>query len=115
MATHTLTTSNSSGLKELEQKLINCALTCEDCEQACLNEEDITLLSRCIELDRDCSDICFQAARLLKRQSEIGDEYLSLVEKMCTLCAEECRKHDHEHCQHCAEVCEACAEACRAV
>ncbi|WP_394345089.1 four-helix bundle copper-binding protein [Antarcticibacterium arcticum] len=28
------------------------------------------------------------------------------------MCAEECAKHDHEHCKKCAQVCNECAEAC---
>jgi hypothetical protein len=116
MATHSLSkTGTLSTHKELQQKLINCALVCEECEAACLNEENITLLARCIELDRDCADICLQAARLLQRESEIGDEYLQLCANMCRMCAEECRKHNHDHCRACADECDACAEACTAV
>jgi hypothetical protein len=105
-------TSLSSQI-ELQQKLIDCALTCEACAGACLNEENISLMARCIELDRDCADICLQAARLLQRQSEIADDFLLVCEKICRMCAEECNKHSHEHCKICAETCEACADACR--
>jgi hypothetical protein len=115
MAIHsTFKTGTLASHKELQQKLINCALACEECEAACLNEDNITLLARCIELDRDCADICLQAARLLKRESEIGDDYLLVCEKMCRMCAEECRKHNHEHCRVCADECDACADACHA-
>ncbi|HEU5147385.1 MAG TPA: four-helix bundle copper-binding protein [Chryseosolibacter sp.] len=31
------------------------------------------------------------------------------------MCAEECNKHNHEHCKVCAEACLACAEACHAL
>lgn len=113
MATHTIAeTEKLASQRELQQKLIDCALTCEDCETACLNEDNITLLARCIELNRDCADICIQAARLLKRDSEIADDYMMICEKICRMCADECRKHNHDHCKTCAEVCEACAEAC---
>jgi|SRR5690606_17510875 len=98
---------------ELVQNLINCALACEACAAACLTEEDVNMMTRCIELDRDCSDICFQAARLLMRDSEVSAQYLSATEEICRLCAEECNKHDHEHCKVCAEACFNCAEACR--
>jgi hypothetical protein len=114
MAIQTETETNKlSSHKELQQKLINCAITCEDCERACLNEDNITLLARCIELTRDCADICLQGARLVQREAEIADDYVLVTEKMCRMCAEECRKHNHEHCQACAEVCEACADACQ--
>jgi hypothetical protein len=32
--------------------------------------------------------------------------------KICGICAEECSKHSHDHCQACAKACEACKEAC---
>ena len=101
--------------KELVRKLIECALTCEECEAACLNEENITLLARCIELDRDCADICLQASRLLQRDSEVSEEYLMVCEKACRMCAEECYKHNYDHCRMCAEACTACADACHGV
>jgi hypothetical protein len=34
---------------------------------------------------------------------------------MCRSCAEECSKHNHDHCKACAEACLSCAEACRSV
>ncbi|ECX3894299.1 four-helix bundle copper-binding protein, partial [Salmonella enterica] len=27
-------------------------------------------------------------------------------------CAEECARHDHDHCQNCARACSQCADAC---
>jgi hypothetical protein len=98
---------------DLIRELINCALACEACATACLNEEHIELMTRCIELDRDCADICNLGARLLIRESETTSQYLALAEEICQLCADECRKHEHAHCQLCAEACLSCAEACR--
>ncbi len=112
MAMQTLSHNTKVTSKELVQKLIECALTCEECEAACLNEENITLLARCIELDRDCADICLQASRLVQRDSEISEEYLMVCEKICRMCAEECNKHNHDHCRMCAEACVSCADAC---
>jgi hypothetical protein len=96
----------------LIQKLLNCALACENCAVECLHEEDVKDMARCIELDWDCADICFQAARLLKRKSEIGHQYLVLCEEICRMCSDECGKHDNDHCRQCAEACIVCAEAC---
>jgi hypothetical protein len=97
----------------LIQELVNCALACEACASACLAEEDVTMMTRCIELDRDCSDVCSLAARLVLRESEVASHYLKAVEEICELCAEECNKHEHAHCKACAEACQSCAEACR--
>ncbi|RVT98170.1 four-helix bundle copper-binding protein [Mucilaginibacter limnophilus] len=98
--------------EELIKKLLDCALACEHCATMCLQEEDVKMMAGCISLDRDCADICFQATRLLKRDSTLGLQYLLICEEACRLCAEECSKHKHEHCQACAAACIACAEAC---
>ncbi|MDB5009326.1 MAG: four-helix bundle copper-binding protein [Mucilaginibacter sp.] len=100
-------------INKLIEKLLNCFLACEDCYTACLNEEDVNLMKRCIGLDRDCADICLQGVSLLKRNSEIIIPYLTLCEKVCRLCAEECVKHEAEHCKLCAAACVACADACQ--
>jgi hypothetical protein len=113
MATNTDTQPKTfSPTSELQQRLINCAIVCESCETACLNEDNITLLARCIELTRDCADICMLGSRIVQRESEIEEDFRKLIVTMCNMCAEECRKHTHEHCKVCAEECEACAQAC---
>jgi hypothetical protein len=93
-------------------KLTACAMICEYCENGCLNESDVTMMARCIELDRDCADICLLTARLLQRESEISHEFLAICEKACRLCALECSKHDNDHCRKCTEFCQECADAC---
>lgn len=98
----------------LIQKLLDCVLACENCATACLNEENVKDMAACIKLDRDCADICAQAARLLKRDSAIAHQYLVLCEEICRLCGDECAKHHHMHCQQCAAACHECAEACHA-
>lgn len=96
----------------LIQKLLDCVLACEHCATSCLEEEDVKKMAPCIKLDRDCSDMCTLAARLLQRDSVIAHQFLLLCEEICRLCSDECRKHDTEHCQKCAEACRVCAEAC---
>jgi hypothetical protein len=96
----------------LIQKLLNCALACEHCATACLNEHDVNAMAACIKSDRDCADICLQAARLLQRESAIAHQYLVICEEVCRICGEECGKHEHEHCRQCADACIICADAC---
>ena len=98
----------------LIEQLLACATACENCGASCLDEQDVTPMAHCIELDRDCSEVCSLAARLLIRQSEFSHEFLAFCEKICRHCAEECGKHEHEHCKKCAEECTKCAEACHA-
>ena len=33
---------------------------------------------------------------------------------VCDACADECERHDHDHCKLCAEMCRECARDCRA-
>ena len=93
--------------------LLQCALACDRCASQCLNEPDINKMVRSIKLTQDCADICIQGARLWRLKSEMASDYLLLCERICRLCAEECLKHEHDHCQRCAEVCQHCAELCR--
>lgn len=97
---------------EIMQTLNDCVIACETCAAASLEESDVTDMAHCIELDRDCADICALASRLLLRNSELSHGYLAICEEACRACADECRKHDHDHCKACAEACDKCAEAC---
>lgn len=97
----------------------DCAQACSACADACLGERDIAMLMRCIRLDQDCADICIATGRILSRQQQpdlriLGRQIHSCL-LACEVCAEECGKHQHEHCRACAEACRACANACRDV
>ena len=107
---------NARSLKSpdyIVHKLIECALACEKCYDACLQEADVNMMSLCIELDRDCSEICLQGAKLLQRKSEIADKFLAVCEEACRSCAIECNKHNNEHCKACGLICESCEDLCR--
>ncbi|RYZ27588.1 MAG: four-helix bundle copper-binding protein, partial [Chitinophagaceae bacterium] len=51
----------------LIQTLLDCARACEMCAAACLDEDNVTPMAHCIELDRDCAEICYLGAKLLLR------------------------------------------------
>jgi hypothetical protein len=94
--------------------LNDCAAECNHCATACLEEQDIKMLARCIKLDIDCADICQLTASFVARGSEHAGHLLKECAEICNACAEECEKHAHmEHCQKCAEACRRCAEECR--
>jgi hypothetical protein len=91
-----------------------CAIECEHCATECLNEEDITLLALCIELDRECAHACYASARLMSMGGEHAILFCSACAEICDACADECEKHaELEHCKRCAEKCRRCAEECR--
>ena len=92
-----------------------CSLFCTSCADACLAED--MDMPQCIRTCLDCADICAATARLATRRSGQNIAMLrAQVEtciRACELCAEECDKHDHEHCKLCATMCRECAEDCR--
>lgn len=90
-----------------------CVTACEECEAACLREPDIKMMVRCIELDRDCADVCSLAIQLMSRGSAYAKKFSVFCAEICHACGDECAKHKAEHCQRCAEACYACAEECR--
>jgi hypothetical protein len=98
-----------------------CALTCTSCADACLAEEAVGDLRRCIRLNLDCADVCDATGHVLMRQTEpdwtLVRAQLQACAQACRTCAEECERHagHHEHCRVCAEACRRCAEACDAL
>jgi hypothetical protein len=93
--------------------LTKCAAECCHCAIACLEEQDVKTLARCIKLDIDCAEICKLAISYVARGSEHAQHILDECAEICEACADECEKHSHmEHCRRCAEVCRSCAEQC---
>lgn len=94
----------------------DCVAGCPACADACLSEDNVADMRRCIKLDLICADICDATGRVLSRPGPGGDSWRALVEvcaKACAECAEECASHSHAHCQRCAELCRACEQACQ--
>ena len=48
----------------------DCATSCTICADACLAEEKLEMLRRCIRLNLDCADLCSATGRVLARQTE---------------------------------------------
>ena len=96
---------------------VACAIECDHCSVACLQEEDVKMMSRCIQLDVDCSKICYLAVSYMSGGSEFAHQICQLCAEVCDACAQECEKHAsmHDHCKICAEACRKCAEECRSM
>lgn len=90
-----------------------CAVECEHCATACLQEPDAHARAHCIQILRDCVDICLLSVRWMARGSAYAHRLCQLCADICEACAAECAKFSDEHCQRCAEACRKCAEACR--
>lgn len=97
--------------------LNQCATDCIHCANACLEEQNVKELVRCIRLDRDCADICIMTAKMLAGGSEFSTDMTLLCAKICETCGDECEKHSMhmDHCRVCMESCRRCAEECRSV
>lgn len=98
--------------------LTGCAQSCTICADACLGEQMVDQLVRCIRLNLDCADVCATTAALLSRQTEpdwslISDQ-LRACATACRVCGDECERHAamHEHCRICAEHCRECEQVC---
>lgn len=97
---------------------LDCVHTCTACADACLAEEMVGDLRRCIRIDLDCADVCATSARVLSRQTEPAWDLLraqvGACYRACGECAEECERHAgmHEHCRICAEACRRCEDSC---
>jgi hypothetical protein len=104
---------NTAALSSLVQATNDCAAACEFCAASCLKEQDLDMMRDCIRLDLDCSDACHLLANLAGRDSRFVAEFARHIASVCDACAQECAKHDQDHCQKCAAACRRCAEACR--
>lgn len=100
------------------EAVMDCGQACSACADACLSEEQVAQLARCIRLNLDCADLCDTTARVLSRQTEYDANVTrALVEacrQACKSCGDECEQHaqHHEHCRVCAEACRRCEQAC---
>lgn len=93
-----------------------CAEMCASCADACIAEP--MDMSQCVRSCLDCSDVCTATAQLAVRRTGHNPEALRALldtcARVCELCAEECERHEHGHCQLCAEMCRECMQDCRA-
>ncbi len=96
----------------LSHKLAECVHACNDCFNGCLEEKNIDAMKECIRLDKECSIICGTTLELIHAGGHFMKEILSLCEKACRACANECSKFHEDHCKECAKACNECAKAC---
>jgi hypothetical protein len=89
-----------------------CAAVCEQCLAACLKEENPLMMMGCIRLDMECISVCRTAAQLIILESNHANAVCQLCADVCSACAEECEKHNIDHCIKCAAMCRDCAAEC---
>jgi hypothetical protein len=97
----------------------SCAQTCTACADACLSEQMVADLVKCIRTNLDCADICDATGRVLSRHTgydaNLTRTIVEACAQACKTCADECAAHAdmHEHCRVCADACRRCEQACR--
>ncbi len=98
--------------------LLDCVNACFDtvqacsaCAAACLSEENIRPLVRCIRMNQDCSDIAGVTGKMLVRLNStdwsILRSQLLACAAACHECAAECEsnRRQYEYCHETMEVC----------
>lgn len=110
--------TNGSLQNQKYQSCINacfeCAESCEFCTTSCLREQDVKMLTTCIQLNRDCATICLAAAAFMSRDSKYAKQICNICADICEACAQECEQHTNmDHCQKCAQACRRCTDECR--
>lgn len=97
--------------EDLIEVLLNCAIASEKCANVCQFQN---LMPRAVQLNRDCVELLKQGVRLLNHNSEIGSQFVMLIEETCRMIVEECRTNlALPQCKRCAEECTKCADECR--
>ena len=98
--------------EKLISALGNCINHCNYCADACLGEENVKMMVDCIRIDRVCAEACAALNQILATGYKDVQGLVDYCKKVCKACAEECEKHDHQHCKDCAKACRECVEAC---
>jgi hypothetical protein len=61
----------------------NCAASCELCATECLREENVKMLTKCVQLCHDTANISWTASQFMSADSDYS-------KNVCLLCAEIC-------------------------
>tara|TARA_R100000306_G_scaffold58879_1_gene57578 strand:+ start:6040 stop:6408 length:369 start_codon:yes stop_codon:yes gene_type:complete len=105
--------SHTDKYKDCIKACLDCFRECNHCASACLEEDDVKMMAKCIASDMDCADICATTAAAMARGSEHIGHLCRVCAEICEACGAECERHDADHCQKCAEACKRCAQECR--
>lgn len=86
-----------------------CISVASHCAQACIEEGRSKCAKHCLEVVEICKTMAVLAARDSIHVSAVAQACAVI----CEACADECAKHDNDHCRACAEACRRCAAECR--
>jgi hypothetical protein len=101
------------------EEALSCFQTCTACADACLSEDMVADLTKCIRTNLDCATTCAATVEVLSRHTgydaNITRGQLEACIAACKACGDECSQHAsmHEHCKVCADACRSCEQACQ--
>ena len=110
-----------AGLRDCIEAVQACAQAATACADACLGEEMVEELTRCIRVLLTAADVCTVTARVLSRP---GDPDPTVTAALLSACWAACRRARevceeflpiHHHCQVCARACRLAEVSCRAL
>src|SRR5215204_5559747 len=71
----------------------SCAEACEYCATCDLQEQDVKAMTSCVQINRDCANICWTASQFMSRDSEHVKQICNVCADICEACAKECEKY----------------------
>lgn len=89
-----------------------CEVECERCSTACLMDNNAHAMAHCIQLARDCANICELVVKYLAHDSDFAQSACETCVEVCLACRDECARHDSDYCLRCASACHRAAEEC---
>ena len=95
---------NYNDYKACIDACLQCVAVCNHCAASCLQEDNLPMMTKCVQLDLECAAICIAAAQLMSLGSNKMVFACRLCADICEACANECAKHDTDHCRgmrHC--------------
>ncbi len=98
--------------EKLISALGNCINHCNYCADACLDEDNVKMMVKCIRTDKVCAEVCSSLSQVLATNYTDINGLVEYCKSVCEACAKECEGHNHKHCQECADACRKCAKAC---
>jgi hypothetical protein len=105
--------SNGKTNKHLLQKLITCAMACQELAYASISNLHYAAgIPPLHSISEATSEECFQLARQILFKQNLNRDTIVSCAITCAQCASECRKYSGHVFRECIQACETCTEAC---
>jgi hypothetical protein len=106
---------NREDFKRCIEATLACAAACDAASSGGLKESNTHAMEDCVELSKDCAEICRLAVSYMERDSKQVAAMLLACVKACEHCQRECDKYMMNYCAACSAACRKCVVECQAV